>query len=47
MMKSDDMELNLASIMARYRDRYKADYGASSTPNQWSPLNAILGCRTG
>jgi hypothetical protein len=50
-MKSDDMNLNLdpnlASIFTRYRDRHQAKYGASTTPNQWSALNAILGCRTG
>jgi hypothetical protein len=41
------MELTLASIFTRYRDRHKAEYGASTTPNQWSALNAILGCRSG
>jgi hypothetical protein len=46
-MKSDQTELNLASIMTRYRDRHKTTYGESTTPNQWSALNAILGCRSG
>ncbi len=41
------MENTLATIMARYRDRYKTQYGASTTLNQWSALNAIIGCRTG
>lgn len=46
-MKSDVTELNLASIMTRYLNRYKTAFGASTTPNQWSALNAILGCRSG
>ncbi len=46
-MKSGHRELSLASIMARYLDRYKTAYGADTTPNQWSALNAILGCRSG
>jgi|AntAceMinimDraft_1070359.scaffolds.fasta_scaffold24083_2 hypothetical protein len=45
-MMNDYIELNLAAIMTRYRDRHQTTYGASTTPNQWSALNAILGCRS-
>ena len=41
------MDITLASIMGRYRDRFKTKYGSSTTLNQWSAVNAILGCRTG
>jgi len=40
-------DLTLATIFSRYRSRHLAHYGATTTPNQWSALNAILGCRTG
>ena len=46
-MKSLNRELTLASIITRYRDRHQSQYGASTTPDQWSALNAILGCRSG
>lgn len=42
-----EQELNLAAVITRYQDRHKIHYGASTTPNQWSALNAILGCRSG
>lgn len=38
--------MELATIMRRYLPQFKQHYGASTTPNQWSALNAILGCRT-
>lgn len=40
------MELTLASIIQRYRNRYQQAYGQHTTPTQWSAINAILGCRT-
>lgn len=46
-MKDHHRELTLASIITRYRDRHQLHYGSSTTPNQWSALNAILGCRSG
>jgi hypothetical protein len=45
-MMDHRIELNLATIMTRYRDRHQTTYGASTSPNQWSALNAILGCRS-
>ena len=36
----------LAHIAARYLARYKVAHGRSASENQWSALNAILGCRT-
>ena len=39
--------MDLATISQSYLSRYKARYGASTTPAQYSALNAILGCRTG
>ena len=38
--------MDFALIAAQYLDRFKAAHGSSTTPNQWSALNAILGCRT-
>jgi hypothetical protein len=38
--------MELATIMRRYLPQFKQNYGGSTTPNQWSALNAILGCRT-
>ena len=40
------MSLELASVCEDYLDRYKQQYAASTSSNQWSALNAILGCRT-
>lgn len=37
----------LATLVENYLDRYKARYGKHTTCNQWSALNAILGCRSG
>ena len=37
--------MDFASIAARYLDRFKAAHGQTSA-DQWSALNAILGCRT-
>ncbi|CAA0113399.1 Uncharacterised protein [Halioglobus japonicus] len=37
----------LANLIENYLDRYKTRYGKSTTPDQWSALNAILGCRSG
>ena len=37
----------LANLIQNYLDRYKTRYGKSTTPDQWSALNAILGCRSG
>lgn len=38
--------MDFASIAQRYLPRYKARFGHSTTTDQWSALNAILGCRT-
>jgi hypothetical protein len=39
--------MNMATIAYDYLDRFKAQHTHSTTPDQWSALNAILGCRTG
>jgi len=39
--------MELADILRDYGESFKARYGKSTTPDQWSALNAILGCRTG
>ncbi len=38
--------MDFASIAARYLDRFKAGHGRKASINEWSALNAILGCRT-
>jgi hypothetical protein len=38
--------MDFASIAQHYLPRYKARFSHSTTTNQWSALNAILGCRT-
>lgn len=38
--------MNLATISQRYLARFKARHGALTKKDQWSALNAILGCRT-
>ena len=38
--------MDVASIAHRYLDRFKTRHGASTTPDQWSALNAFMGCRT-
>ena len=38
--------MDVASIACRYLDRFKASHSASTMPDQWSALNAIMGCRT-
>ena len=38
--------MDVASIAHRYLDRLRARHGHSITPDQWSAVNAILGCRT-
>jgi len=38
--------MDFANIAARYLLRYKKTHGRSASPDQWSALNAILGCRT-
>lgn len=40
------MDLTLATVAHHYLDRFKVCHGASSTSNQWSALNAIMGCHT-
>ena len=39
--------MELATIAHQYLTRFKGRYGSSTTVDQWSALNAILGCRTG
>jgi hypothetical protein len=38
--------MDFATIAARYLARYKTAHGRSADADQWSALNAILGCRT-
>lgn len=38
--------MNVATVVHHYLDRFKTRYGASTTSDQWSALNAIMGCRT-
>lgn len=38
--------MDFATIASRYLSRYKASLGRSASADQWSALNAILGCRT-
>jgi hypothetical protein len=38
--------MEVAQIAHRYLDRFKAKYGKTTSSNQWSALNAIMGCRT-
>lgn len=38
--------MDLATIAHAYLDRFKTVHGSHTTPDQWSALNAILGCRT-
>ena len=38
--------MDLATLTRHYLPRYKARYSSSTTNDQWSALNAILGCRT-
>ena len=40
------MSHELASICENYLDRYKRRFSVTTTKNQWSALNAIIGCRT-
>ena len=39
--------MEFATLAQRYLTRFKAIHGTSTTAEQWSALNAILGCRTG
>ena len=39
-------DMNLQSLLRDYLTAYTARYGAVTTPEQWSALNAMLGCRT-
>lgn len=39
--------MELASLAQQYLPQFKACHGASTSRDQWSALNAILGCRTG
>jgi hypothetical protein len=38
--------MEFASIAQHYLTRFKSRHGAATTTEQWSALNAILGCRT-
>lgn len=40
------MSYELAAIAEHYLERYKQRFAATTTADQWSALNAILGCRT-
>ena len=39
--------MSIVEILQHYSDRFKHKYGAHTTTDQWSALNAMLGCRTG
>lgn len=39
--------MDLATLAHDYLDRFKTRHGALTSPDQWSAINAILGCRTG
>ena len=39
--------MEFATIALRYRDPFKTAHGRVTSSEQWSALNAILGCRTG
>lgn len=39
--------MELATIAQHYLTRFKTHHGPSTTTEQWSALNAIVGCRTG
>ena len=39
--------MELATIAQQYLARFKTCHGSLTTKDQWSALNAILGCRTG
>ncbi len=39
--------MTFAAILNQYQDRYRARYRESTTPDQWSAIHAILGCRSG
>jgi hypothetical protein len=43
---SASASLSVAAICERYRARFKAAHGASTTEAQWSALNALQGCHT-
>ena len=38
--------MDIATIAMHYLSRFKSRHGACTSQNQWSALNAILGCRT-
>ncbi|MCP4238394.1 MAG: transposase [Aestuariibacter sp.] len=38
--------MDFATIARRYLNRFKAAHGGSTSVDEWSALNAILGCRT-
>jgi hypothetical protein len=40
------MSYELAAIYERYLPRFKQRYSTSTTQDEWSAVNAILGCRT-
>jgi hypothetical protein len=39
--------MNLQGMLYHYQAVYKQKYGSITTPEQWSALNAMLGCRSG
>jgi hypothetical protein len=39
-------KMEVATLASNYLSRFKSRYGANTSQNQWSALNAILGCRT-
>lgn len=41
-----DASFSVADICERYRARYIHTYGAHTTDEQWSALNALMGCHT-
>jgi hypothetical protein len=37
---------SIAELYRRYGERFRAAHGKRTTPDQWSALNAVLGCHT-
>jgi hypothetical protein len=39
--------MNVKELLHRYGDRFKSKHGKSTSSDQWSAMNAMLGCREG
>ena len=38
--------MSIVEVLQGYHDRFKRTHGVRTTVDQWSALNAMLGCRT-